>query len=93
MPFSERKEILESIKYIDSVIEFNDADDTACDLIANIYKKFGSDYRVYFGNGGDRTNSTTPEVDYCSKNSIEMLWGVGGEKIQSSSDLLKDWKE
>ena len=56
---------------------------------ANIYKKFGSDYRVYFGNGGDRTNSTTPEVDYCSKNSIEMLWGVGGDKkSDSSSDLV-----
>ena len=93
MSFSERKEILESIKYIDSVISFNDADDTACDLISNIYGKFNSSFHVYFGNGGDRTNDTTPEVNYCSKNNIEMLWGLGGEKIQSSSDLLKIWEE
>ena len=93
MPFLERKEILESIKYIDSVLSFNDADDTACDLITNIYKKFGSNYHICFGNGGDRTNDTTPEVNYCIENNIEMLWGVGGNKIQSSSDLLKNWEE
>ena len=93
MPFSERKEILESIKYIDSVIAFNDSDNTACNLIANIYKKFGTDYHICFGNGGDRTNDTTPEVAYCTKNNIEMIWGLGGGKIQSSSDLLKDWEE
>ena len=57
------------------------------------YKKFGSDYHVCFGNGGDRTNDTTPEVDYCTENNIEMLWGIGGGKIQSSSDLLKNWEE
>jgi len=93
MPFSERKEILDSIKYIDSVIKFDDSDDTACFLIEDVYKNFGSDYHVSFGNGGDRTNDTTPEVDYCIKNNIEMLWGIGGGKIQSSSDLLKDWEE
>ena len=93
MPFLERKEILESIKYIDSVLSFNDADNTACDLITNIYKKFGSSYHICFGNGGDRTNDTTPEVNYCIENNIEMLWGVGGNKIQSSSDLLKNWEE
>ena len=93
MSFSERKEILESIKYIDSVIMFDDTNDTACDLIANVYKKFGSTHRICFGNGGDRTNDTTPEVNYCKENDIEMLWEIGGEKIQSSSDLLKDWEE
>ena len=93
MPFHERKEILESIKYIDSVIGFNDTDDTACDLITNIYEKFGPDYHICFGNGGDRTSQTTPEVNYCIENNIEMLWEIGGNKIQSSSDLLKNWKE
>ena len=93
MPFSERKEILDSIKYIDSVVAFDDYDDTACLLIKDIYKKFGSDYHICFGNGGDRTNKTTPEVDYCAKNNIELLWGIGGGKIQSSSGLLKDWEE
>ena len=91
MPFEERQEILESIKYITSVYQFNDDDDTACDLIKVIYGKFGDKYDVCFGNGGDRTNETTPEVEFCIKNNIEMLWGLGGGKIQSSSDLLKNW--
>ena len=36
MPFLERKEILESIKYIDSVLAFDDSDDSACQLIKDV---------------------------------------------------------
>ena len=39
MPFEERQEILESIKYITSVYQFNDDDNTACDLIKVIYSE------------------------------------------------------
>jgi len=42
----------------------------------------------YFANGGDRKTNNTPEMDVCEKEGIEMLWGVGGGKIQSSSDLI-----
>ena len=93
MPFEERKEILESIKYIDLVFDFNDDDDTACFLINDIYNHYNNEYTICFGNGGDRTNQTTPEVEYCKKNNIEMIWGLGGGKIQSSSDLLKKWED
>ena len=91
MPFSERKEILESIKFVDEVVGFNDDDDTACDLIQTVYSKYNKKYNVFFGNGGDRTNDTTPEVEFCLKNNIEMIWELGGGKIQSSSILLKNW--
>ena len=93
MPFSERKEILESIKFIDEVIGFNDDDDTACDLIENINNKYSEKMEIYFGNGGDRTNQTTPEIEYCDKNNIGLIWDLGGGKIQSSSDLLKSWDD
>ena len=93
MPFEEREEILKSIKYIDSVFAFNDNDGTACNLIIDISKKYSTDYNICFGNGGDRTNNTTPEVEYCMKNDIGLIWGLGGDKIQSSSDLLKRWEE
>ena len=43
-----------------------------------------------FANGGDRENTNTPEARYCKENNIEMLWGVGGGKIQSSSTMVKD---
>ena len=91
MPFEERKEILESVKYIGRVYKFNDDDESACDLIKNVYNKFNDDFNIFFGNGGDRTNKTTPEVTFCSENNIEMVWGLGGGKIQSSSTLLKKW--
>ena len=93
MPFSERKEILESIKFVDEVVGFNDDDDTACDLIKNINNKYSEKMEIYFGNGGDRTNQTTPEIEYCDKNNIGLIWDLGGGKIQSSSDLLKSWDD
>ena len=91
MSYDERQEILEAIKYIDIIQQFNDEDNTACSLIKNIYLQYNKDYNIFFGNGGDRTNDTTPEVEFCNKNNIEMIWGLGGGKIQSSSDLLKNW--
>ena len=90
MPFLERKEILESIKYIDSVLAFDDSDDSACQLIKDVKSHYGNDVELYFGNGGDRTNETTPEIEYCEKNNIGLIWDLGGGKIQSSSDLIKN---
>ena len=91
MPFVERKEILESIKYLDIVKSFNDNDDTACNLIEKINNEYSEKYNIFFGNGGDRTNQTTPEIKFCNDNNIDLIWGLGGGKIQSSSDLLKNW--
>ena len=95
MFWDERKEILEAISFIDSVYSFNDDDDTACDLIRDVVEqnKDEDNLEIYFGNGGDRTESNSPETDYCHKNNIEILWGVGGGKIQSSSDLIKNSKK
>ena len=91
MPFVERKEILESIRYIDLVKSFNDSDDTACSLINKINNEYSDNYNIFFGNGGDRTNQTTPEIKFCNDNNIDLIWGLGGGKIQSSSELLKNW--
>ena len=94
MDWEERKEILMAMSCIDEVYSFNDDDDSACDLIRIISEKYSSDeVKIYFGNGGDRTNSNSLEVDYCNNNNIELLWGVGGGKIQSSSDLIKSSKD
>ena len=41
-----------------------------------------------FANGGDRYNTNTPEMDVCKELGIEMLWNIGGEKEQSSSNLV-----
>ena len=47
-------------------------------------------YQIYFANGGDRTSENVPELDVCKELDVVMLWGVGGGKIQSSSDLIKN---
>ena len=96
MPLTERLEIIKGFKYVDYVYSFDDDDETACDLIRKITQMYGefqgSDTHIYFGNGGDRTTDTTPEMDYCEERGVELIWNVGGGKVQSSSDLIRDAK-
>ena len=91
MDFKERKEILEGFKYINQVLAFDDKDETANDIIKQIcslYRDF--DVNIYFANGGDRTSDNVPEMKVCDELGVEMIWGVGGGKIQSSSWLIGD---
>jgi hypothetical protein len=43
-----------------------------------------------FGNGGDRTETTTPENSVCDSSGIDSVWGLG-DKVQSSSWLLEKY--
>ena len=104
MEFYERKEILEGIKYISSVVRFDDTDDTANELIHRVRTTYNGgmfkhnyddvnptgrdDYEIFFANGGDRTTDNVPEQKTCIDLDVEMIWGVGGGKIQSSSWLI-----
>lgn len=83
MPYEERQEILYSMKGVIDVVEAEDDDDTVCKTLTKLKPDI-------FANGGDRKNINTPEVDLCNKLGIKLLWNVGGEKIQSSSDLVKN---
>ena len=93
LSFDERKIIMKNIKGVIDVIEFDDSDKTCIDGI----KKAKSLYKnniIKFANGGDRNNETTPEKEFCDKNDIETLFGIGGnDKSNSSSWILKKWKE
>ena len=92
MKFEERKEILEAFRYVDEVISFNDMDDTASDAIRKVYDIYHSEYNIYFANGGDRKTHNVPEMSTCEELGIEMIWNIGGGKIQSSSRLIKNSK-
>lgn len=81
MSWEERAEILESIKGVTKVVRVDDTDGSVCEALRR-------EKPTYFANGGDRTDKNTPEMDVCSELGITMLWGVGGGKIQSSSDLV-----
>ena len=50
----------------------------------------------YFGNGGDRNSKSTPSLEqkFCEDNGIGLIWGLGGNKSNSSSWILnryRDW--
>lgn len=92
MPFAERKAVIENLRMVDQVIAFDDSDNTACDAIQQLLTD--TDQHILFANGGDRTNTTTPEYERFSTNSrVNFVWGVGGEdKKNSSSWILESWK-
>lgn len=83
MCFEERKEILEAIEDVHCVLPAIDEDGTVCQSIENLKSVIS-----YFGNGGDRKQNNTPEQGTCEKYSIEVIYGLGGNKIASSSELV-----
>ena len=82
MPFNERKEILEAIASVDEVIAPLDKDGTVTETLRFIKPHV-------FAKGGDRVPGNMPksELDICNAEGIEIIYNVGGGKIQSSSNL------
>ena len=93
LSFDERKIIMQNIKGVIDVIEFDDSDKTCIDGIKKAKLRY-KNHEIKFANGGDRNNNSTPEKDFCDKNGIETLFSIGGdEKSNSSSWILKKWEE
>jgi len=92
MPLSERAAIVDNIKCVDGIVYgFDDADGSAKDAILEVRKQFPED-TIIFANGGDRTNTNSPEMTVVDNN-LEFVFGVGGEnKMNSSSWILQEWK-
>jgi len=81
MPYKERKYLLEQLKGVAAVSAVDDDDGTVCEALQRLKPDM-------FGNGGDRTSKNTPEGSVCNELNIEMIWNLGGKKIQSSSGLI-----
>ena len=93
LPFDERKIIMQNIKGVIDVIDFDDSDRSCVNGLKKAKEKYHNKI-IKFANGGDRNNKTTPETKFCQQNDIKALWSVGGnEKANSSSWILKKWKE
>ena len=92
MPVEERKAIIESIKYVGHVFTFNDVDNTANDAIKYVKNYVPINSTISFANGGDRTQTNIPEMIEDHKG-INFVFDVGSEKKNSSSLILKKWKE
>ena len=79
----ERAEIISSIKGVDLSVIWRDEGQT----VSKAIDLFRPDY---FTKGGDRMSpETIPEWETCLKVGCSVLLGIGGDKIQSSSDLIR----
>lgn len=81
----ERMEIIASLKQVDDVVLSIDDDMPVSKTLEMIKPDI-------FCNGGDRTAENIPELDTCKKIGCRVLFGVGGPKIQSSSELIRKSK-
>jgi D-beta-D-heptose 7-phosphate kinase/D-beta-D-heptose 1-phosphate adenosyltransferase len=86
MSWEERKTVLEAIKYVDEVILTNHPENPDDMSVCFELEKLRPQI---FANGGDRKAENIPEYDLCKKLDIKMAFNVGGEKAQSSSELVK----
>ena len=90
MTFHERKSILEAIKYVNEVIDFEDDKKGSCINGLLKIKKLYPDDKIFFANGGDRNRQNIPEM---SVSNINFLFSVGGnDKKNSSSWILNNWQ-
>ncbi|MBQ8870652.1 MAG: adenylyltransferase/cytidyltransferase family protein [Alphaproteobacteria bacterium] len=88
-----RKVILEHIKGVIDVIEFDDTDETASDGIIKVRNKY-PDANLVFANGGDRGKDNIPEIEVCRAYNVGLAFGVGGDyKANSSSWILNKWEQ
>lgn len=90
---NERKAVLEAMRYVDEVIisshPKNPEDMSVCKELEKLHPDI-------FANGGDRdkkdagrkSSSLNPEQALCQRLGIKMVFNVGGEKLQSSSELV-----
>lgn len=98
MDQNERQAILEAVRWVDEVQitkhPEKPSDMSICAELAEIKPDI-------FANGGDRDkkdagkpdSSLNPEQKLCQELNIKMVFNVGGEKAQSSSELVKRAKE
>lgn len=89
---SERKLIVESIKYVNKAFISIDQDRTVRESLrefVTVGLHQDSNVKFAFANGGDQNNQSIPEREICESLGIELIDGLGG-KIQSSSWLLTE---
>ena len=84
MPIEERLTIIDGLKGVDLAVEWYDGSQT----VDNAIKFFTPDF---FTKGGDRDDpKVIPEWGTCQEVGCEVILGVGGGKVQSSSWLINN---
>ena len=82
MPYHERKEVLESIRWVNEVVENIDSDLSSCKTLSKYQPN------IYARGGDILPKEQWVEYETCRKFGIQMVDGIGGfDKETSSSDL------
>lgn len=87
-----RQRIVQSIKGVHRAIVSIDEDISVVETLKFVWNYYSQDPKfkgMVFANGGDRKEGNIPEINLCKELGIQETYGVGGEKIESSSNLLK----
>lgn len=83
MPHDERMEIIAGVRGVDFVVGWDDGSQTVTGAVGILHP-------LIFTKGGDRdSEQNVPEFVLCKEIGCHVYFGVGGGKIQSSSDLVK----
>ena len=84
MKEADRMEIIDAVKWVDYVVPWDDDSQ----FVSGAIKQLNPDI---FAKGGDRDKpENVPEWTVCQKINCEVVFGVGGGKIRSSSELVKN---
>lgn len=85
MAHNERMEIVDGLRGVDYVCGWDDGTQTVIGALGLLKPHF-------FTKGGDRIDGNVPESNCCKQIGCRIVFGVGGNKVQSSSDLIKNSK-
>ena len=95
MALEERLTIVSALGVVDDAVPSIDTDGSVKATLRSIWNTYVSNRWVEkrrvamtFAKGGDRHDGNVPEYDLCEELGISLAFNVGGEKTQSSSNLL-----
>lgn len=85
LPLEERMELVAALRGVDHVVSFDDGTSSVAGLIRLLRPDI-------FAKGGDRTeeNMDPEEKAACAEVGCQIVYGVGGDKVQSSSWLVSN---
>lgn len=94
MDQEERLKIVQALRCVDLAVISKSKDGTVCSDLELIHSEFIKNFQngeasLVFAKGGDRIKGNVPEEEICEKLGIEIVYGVGGEKTTSSSQLIE----
>jgi glycerol-3-phosphate cytidylyltransferase/D-beta-D-heptose 7-phosphate kinase/D-beta-D-heptose 1-phosphate adenosyltransferase len=82
-----RTRLVEALGVVDEVVLAVDQNPPVIETLRLIAKRYPMD-ELIFANGGDRdSDKVTPEAAVCHELGIEMVYGVGGTKSDSSTRI------